>query len=64
MIRRKISVLGATGSIGDSTLDVIRRHPERFSVVALTAHGQWEKLARLCLVHRPDVAVLPRDRGW
>jgi len=58
MIRRKISVLGATGSIGDSTLDVIRRHPERFSVAALTAHGQWEKLARLCLLHRPDVAVL------
>ena len=58
MIRRKISVLGATGSIGDSTLDVIRRHPERFGVAALTAHGQWEKLAQLCLVHRPDVAVL------
>jgi 1-deoxy-D-xylulose-5-phosphate reductoisomerase len=58
MIRRKISVLGATGSIGDSTLDVISRHPERFGVAALTAHGQWEKLARLCVVHRPDVAVL------
>ena len=58
MIRRSISVLGATGSIGDSALDVILRHPERFGVAALTAHGQWEKLAQLCLVHRPDVAAL------
>ncbi len=58
MIRRKVCVLGATGSIGDSTLDVISRHPDRFGVAALTAHGQWEKLAQLCLVHRPDVAAL------
>ena len=39
-------ILGATGSIGDSTLDVIARHPDRFAVAALTAHAQWEKLAR------------------
>jgi len=51
-------VLGATGSIGDSALDVIARHPDRFGVAALTAHCQWEKLAQLCLRHRPDVAAL------
>ena len=51
-------MLGATGSIGDSALDVISRHPDRFGVAALTAHGQWEKLAQLCLRHRPDVAAL------
>ncbi len=55
---RRISLLGASGSIGDSTLDVIERHPERFSVVALAAHRQWEKLAVLCRRHRPEIAAL------
>ncbi len=58
MTRRLISVLGATGSIGDSVLDVVARHPDRFGVAALTANGQWEKLAQLCLRHRPDVAAV------
>jgi 1-deoxy-D-xylulose-5-phosphate reductoisomerase len=53
-----ICVLGATGSIGDSALDVIARHPERYQVVALTAHSQWEKLARLCERFQPKVAVM------
>ena len=58
MTLRKVSLLGATGSIGDSTLDVIARHPERFDVVALAAHRQWEKLAELCRRHRPRVAAM------
>jgi 1-deoxy-D-xylulose-5-phosphate reductoisomerase len=58
MMPRRISVLGATGSIGDSALDVIARHPDRFAVVALTAQRQWEKLALLCRRHRPEVAAL------
>jgi 1-deoxy-D-xylulose-5-phosphate reductoisomerase len=58
MTRRNVSVLGATGSIGDSALDVIARHPDRFTVTALTAHRQWEKLAELCLQHRPQLAAL------
>ncbi len=58
MTRRSVSVLGATGSIGDSALDVIARHADRFVVTALTAHRQWEKLAELCRQHRPDVAAL------
>ena len=37
MSRRTVSILGATGSVGTSTLDLIERHPERFEVVALTA---------------------------
>jgi 1-deoxy-D-xylulose 5-phosphate reductoisomerase len=56
--RRRIAILGATGSVGESTLDVISRHPDRFAVGALTAHGQWQKLAQLCRVHRPEIAVL------
>ena len=58
MTLRKVSLLGATGSIGASTLDVIARHPERFDVVALAAHRQWEKLAELCRRHRPRVAAM------
>jgi 1-deoxy-D-xylulose-5-phosphate reductoisomerase len=55
---RRIAILGATGSVGESTLDVISRHPDRFCVGALSAHGQWQKLAQLCRVHRPEIAVL------
>jgi len=58
MTLRRVSLLGATGSIGDSTLDVIARHPERFAVEALAAHRQWEKLVVLCRRHRPQVAAL------
>ena len=53
-----ITVLGATGSIGISTLDVVARHPERFRVVALTAHRDVEGLYRQCLRHRPAYAVM------
>ncbi|WP_054286425.1 1-deoxy-D-xylulose-5-phosphate reductoisomerase [Gulbenkiania mobilis] len=52
-----IAVLGATGSIGTSTLDVVARHPERFHVVALTGHSQIERLAEQCLRFRPRYAV-------
>ncbi|MEP6657354.1 MAG: 1-deoxy-D-xylulose-5-phosphate reductoisomerase [Betaproteobacteria bacterium] len=57
-LRRRISVLGATGSIGDSALDVVAQHPQRFDVVALTANRQWEKLARLCVRFKPRVAAM------
>ena len=59
-------MLGATGSIGTSTLDVIARHPERYRVHALTAHRSREPLLALCLFHRPAVAVLgdERDAAW
>ena len=59
---RRVSLLGATGSIGASTLDVIARHPQRFEVVALAANRDWEKLAELCRRHRPRLAAL-RDAG-
>ncbi|MBL1272407.1 MAG: 1-deoxy-D-xylulose-5-phosphate reductoisomerase [Oceanospirillales bacterium] len=58
MIARAITVLGATGSIGLSTLDVIRRHPGRFSVYALTAGTRAEELAALCREFHPRVAVM------
>ncbi|WP_426688120.1 1-deoxy-D-xylulose-5-phosphate reductoisomerase [Rhodanobacter ginsengiterrae] len=54
----KIAVLGATGSIGGSTLDVIARHPQRFRATVLTAHRQVEALVDLCVKHRPQLAVI------
>ena len=61
-----VSVLGATGSIGTSTLDVVARHPERYRVHALTAHRSREALLTQCRRHRPKVAVLEReeDAAW
>ena len=58
MTPRSISILGATGSIGASTLDLIRRQPGQWRVVALTANGNAADLARLAREFRPDIAVL------
>lgn len=55
---QQITVLGATGSIGLSTLDVIARHPERYQVFALTGHSRMAELEQLCLRHRPQFAVV------
>lgn len=55
---QRITILGATGSIGESTLDVLRRHPERYTVHALTAHSQVDKLAERCIEFRPARAVV------
>ncbi|WP_445620866.1 1-deoxy-D-xylulose-5-phosphate reductoisomerase [Kushneria sp. Sum13] len=53
-----VTLLGATGSIGTSALDVIERHPDRYRLHALTAHSSVEKLLSLCLKHQPEHAVL------
>jgi 1-deoxy-D-xylulose-5-phosphate reductoisomerase len=53
-----LTLLGATGSIGASTLDVVSRHPDRFHVFALTSHRRAEALLALCLKHAPRYAVL------
>jgi len=55
---QRITILGATGSIGVSTLDVIARHPDRYSVYALTAHSRVEELASQCIEFRPARAVV------
>ncbi len=56
--RQRICILGSTGSIGTSTLDVLSRHPDRFEVVALTAHSRVDELAAQCLQWRPRWAVM------
>ena len=53
-----ICVLGSTGSIGVSTLDVVGRHPGSYRVVALTANNNLDRLLEQCRVHRPAYAVL------
>jgi 1-deoxy-D-xylulose-5-phosphate reductoisomerase len=64
MTQQKITILGATGSIGVSTLDVVARHPDRFSVFALTGHRQLEKLAEQCRRYQPRfAAVLDEDQA-
>lgn len=64
--RQAVAVLGATGSIGASTLDVVASHPDRYRVYALTAHRSREALLKACLRHRPDVAVIDAeaDASW
>lgn len=53
-----LTVLGATGSIGQNTLDVVARHPERFVVFALTAATQVDVLLQQCLRFKPRYAVM------
>jgi len=60
MFMRGVTLLGSTGSIGTSTLAVIERQPERFRVVALSAHSKAEVLIEQCLRHRPEYAVLSK----
>lgn len=56
---QRITVLGATGSIGLSTLDVIARHPDRYQVFALSGYSRIDELQALCVRHRPAFAVVP-----
>jgi 1-deoxy-D-xylulose-5-phosphate reductoisomerase len=53
-----LAVLGATGSVGASTLDVVARHPGRYKVFALSANGSADALLKLCRLHKPRYAVL------
>jgi 1-deoxy-D-xylulose-5-phosphate reductoisomerase len=58
-----VAILGSTGSIGTSTLDVVARHPEHFRVVALTAARQWERLLEQCVQFRPEAVVLTEPQA-
>ena len=58
---QQVTVLGATGSIGLSTLDVIARHPERYQAFALSGFSRLQELEQLCHKHRPQFAVTPDE---
>ncbi len=57
-MRHSVCILGATGSIGASTLDILRQHPEQFHLHAVSAHANLERLASICAEFKPDVAVV------
>jgi 1-deoxy-D-xylulose-5-phosphate reductoisomerase len=60
---QRLTILGSTGSIGTSTLDVVARHPDRFRVFALTAHRQIDRLFEQCRMFLPEVAVVGDAEG-
>ena len=57
--RLRVAILGSTGSVGTSTIDVIERHPDRFELWGLSAHSRVDELAAQCRRLRPAVAVMP-----
>lgn len=61
MTLQRLSILGSTGSIGSNTLDVVRRHPGRYEVFALTAHSRVDDLLAQCLEFHPRFAALPEE---
>lgn len=64
MSARAITILGATGSIGRSTLDLIGREPDRYRCLALTAHSNVDELAAIARRFRPEVAVVADERHY
>ena len=60
---QQVTILGSTGSVGVSTLDVIARHPQRYRVYALTANNSVEQLYRQCLQFQPRHAVMVEARA-
>nr|WP_233175341.1 1-deoxy-D-xylulose-5-phosphate reductoisomerase [Dyella sp. ASV24] len=60
---QRLTILGSTGSIGTSTLDVVARHPDRFRVFALTAHRQIDRLFEQCRAFLPEVVVVGDAEG-
>lgn len=63
MIPQVLTILGSTGSIGESTLDVVARHPERFKIFALAGHRQTAKLAEQCVRFAPEFAVVADENS-
>ena len=55
--KQRVTVLGSTGSIGVNTLDVLSRHPQRYTVFALSGHSRIDLLFSQCLVHQPQFVV-------
>ena len=56
-----LCILGATGSIGESTLDVVSRHTDKYKVIALTAHTNIDTLYEQCITHHPEYVVVVNE---
>lgn len=61
--QQAVTILGSTGSVGNSTLDVLARHPDRYRVFALSAHTRVDALFEQCKVYQPQVAVLGSEQS-
>lgn len=57
-----VCILGATGSIGQSTLKILEQHPERYTVFAVTAQSRIAELAQICKTYHPSIAVVPAEK--
>ena len=55
---QQITILGSTGSIGQNTLDVVSRHPDRYRITALTANNDIDTLEQQCIQWQPEYAVM------
>lgn len=64
MSKRRVAILGSTGSIGTQTLEVIASRSDEFEAITLTAHSNWELLAKQALVFQPDSVVIADDRYY
>ena len=60
----RVTILGSTGSIGVQTLDIIRRHPDRFKVASLVAHSRWEQLAEQAREFGAESVVIGDERHY
>ncbi len=60
---KQVTILGATGSIGDSTLSILRLHPERFRLFAVTGHSNLQKLEEICREFQPEYAVITGENA-
>ena len=63
-MKQRLAILGSTGSIGEQTLDIVRENPDRFEVVTLTAHRNWERLAEQARAFDAATAVIADERCY
>lgn len=63
-LQRRVTILGSTGSVGQQTIDLVERAPEKYKVVALTARRNVEKLAEQCKKLKPELAVIADDSKY
>lgn len=61
---QRVCILGATGSIGLSTLNIVEQHPDKYSVVALTAHKRIDELIALAKIHQPQYIVIADQQDY
>ena len=64
MEKQRLSILGSTGSIGVQTLDIVRENPDRFEVVSLTAHKNWQRLAEQAIAFDVDTVVIGDEQYY